>query len=474
MKTQTKPTIQMKKRTMKIAGYAFSMVLLALSVLSVVSLFSPETAEMLQGLIGLGGSGGYLIANTPIVGTQTYEETNTNSPGHLKRDVSKIVTEMRPDEFPLDTMLREIRAAEKATNVKVEFETVKYRERESATTALFTAAGDATDESVELTISNINIWGVDDTVYIPSINGANSKPLRLLVMAVNRGTSKITVTAINSPTADTQRVPTIANATKIFRMGTAKEEKAATTDIIAQEPTFEYNYCQIQMAFLEQSVLRSLMESESGYSHKDKFVQEIYNMRSSCEATNLYGTRGRTINKLTGLAQYSADGIFNKVTNGTTYVGNDTTGDVITNKDVTAMLEKVFAGNAGSDERLLLAGSTMIKHLQDVGLEKQIGPTQITAKHGVEVLELESNFGKLMIKHSKMMDLFGDKEVAYILDLKHIFKHDLEPMGKKKLDPDAAGLRRVKDAVRILENSCLSVRYPDVHWKWSRDAGNSN
>lgn len=460
---------------MKYASKALSLVLIALSVFSVVSmvayLIAPEFAESLMAFIGLGSSG-VMVANTAIVGTQTFEETNTNSPEHLKRDVSKIVTEMRPDEFPLDTMLRNIRKAEKASHVKVEFETVKYRERESALTAGFTAAGDATDESVELTINNINIWGVDDTAYVPSIDGASSKPLRLLVMDVNRGTNKITVTAINGATG--QRVPTIANSTKIYRMGTAKEEKAATTDIIAQEPTLEYNYCQIQMAFLEQSVLRSLMSSESGYSHKDKFVQEIYNMRSSCEATNLYGTRGRVINKLTGVAQYAADGIFNRVTNGTTYVGNDTTGDVVTNKDITSMLEKVFAGNAGSDERLLLAGSTMIKHLQDVGLEKHIGPTQITAKHGVEVLELESNFGKVMIKHSKMMDLFGDKETAFILDLKHIFKHDLEPMSKKNLDPDAAGLRRVKDAVRLLENSCLSVRYPDVHWKWSRDAGNSN
>lgn len=461
----------MKKQAIQFAKYGLMLVLIALSVFSVISIFAPEFAESLLAFVGMGSSG-MMVANTAIVGTQTFEETNSKSPNHLKRDVSQIVTEMRPDEFPLDTMLRNIRKAEKASHVKVEYETVKYRERVSALTAAFTAAGDATDESVELTIDNINIWGVDDTAYVPTVNGASSKPLRLLVMAVNRGTNKITVTAINGATG--QRVPSISNTTKIYRMGTAKEEKASVTDIIAQEPTLDFNYCQIQMAFLEQSVLRSLMESESGYSHKDKFVQEIYNMRSSCEATNLYGTRGRTINKLTGLAQYSADGIFNRVTNGTTFRGNDTAKDVITNKDITALLEKVFAGNAGSDERLLLAGSTLIKHLQDVGLEKHIGPTQITAKHGVEVMELESNFGKLMIKHSKMMDLFNEKEVAYILDLKHIFKHDLEPMNKKTLNPDDAGLRRVKDAVRILENSCLTVRYPDVHWKWTRDGANSN
>lgn len=462
----------MKKQTIKIAGFAFSLMLLALSVLSVVSVFSPDVAEMLQALVGLGGSSGVMLANTPIVGTQTFEKTNTESPDHLKRDVSKVVTEMRPDEFPLDTMLRTIRESETAENVKVEFETVRFRERASALTAAFTAAGDATDESAVLTISNIDIWAEDDTVYVPSVNGANSEPLQLSVMAVNRTTSQITVTADNATTG--QRVPSIGNNTPIYRLGNAKDETASTSTIIAQEPTLEYNYCQIQMAFLEESVLRSLHKSYSGYGHKDKYVQAVYDMRASCEASALYGKRARITNKITGAIHYKQDGIFRRVTNGHTFLGNDTKESALTSKDVNSLLEKAFAGNAGSDERLLLAGSTLIRHLQDVDLDKNIGNTQIVAVHGVKVTRLESNFGVLNIKHSKTMDIMNDKEVGYVLDLKHIFKHDLEKMSTKKLDPDSAGLRRVKNAVRILENSCVTTRYPDAHLKWTRDAANSN
>ena len=109
----------MKKQAIQFAKYGLMIVLIALSVFSVIPIFAPEFAESLLAFVGMGSSG-MMVANTAIVGTQTFEETTTKSPNHVKRDVSQIVTEMRPDEFPLDTMLRNIRKAEKATHVKAE------------------------------------------------------------------------------------------------------------------------------------------------------------------------------------------------------------------------------------------------------------------------------------------------------------------------------------------------------------------
>jgi hypothetical protein len=461
-----------KGRVTKIALMLLSVVMMAFFVVSVASWLFPELTEPLMALIGHGSSG-VVLANTAIPGTQTFEKTDAASPGHIKRSVSQVVTEIRPDAYPLDTMLRNIRQSEKIANVKHEYETVKYRERVSALTAGFTAAGAAGDETVVLTINNVRIWAVDDTAYVPTINGASSQPLRLLVMAVNRALNQITVTAINSPTADTQRVPTIANNTKLYRMGNAKNELDSITDIIAMEPTQEFNFCQIQMAFLEESVLSSLMTTESGYDYKDKYLQQIYDMRSSCEFTHLYGKRSKTINKITDKTHYTADGIRAKITNTHTFVGNATTVEAISKKDVTSLLEKVFSGNDGSEERLLLGGSTLIRHLQNISLNKEIGPTEIKAVHGVKVQRLETDFGVLNIKHSKAMDEFGDSEVGLVLDLKHIYKHDLEKLSTEKLDPDKAGLRRVKNAYRMLENSCVTTRYPDVHYVWRRDAANA-
>ena len=463
-----------KQRLIKFTRTLFSILLLAFGVFSVISIFLPDVADALMAFVGLGGSGGAMLANTTIVGTQTREKTQTSSPNHIKRDVSTVVTEMRPDEFPLDTMLRNIRKAERAKELKVEFETVKYRERVATVDTTFTAAGTDADELADIVMTSVDIFGVHDSIDVKSINGADSKSLRLLVLAINRSTKTLTVTAVNSPTSG-QRVPTIAAGTEFFRMGTAKDELASTTDVVNQEPTLDFNYCQTHMAFLEESVIRSLLKSESGYSQRDKFVQQIYDMRSSLEATNLYGIKGKVLDKSkNNEAHYLSDGLNAKIQNEVTFEGNDTTSEAITKKDITKLLEMCFSGNAGSESRLLLSGGKLIKHLQDVGLEKQIGPTQIKVVHGVTVQQLETNFGVLNIKHSKMMDQRGDNEVGFVIDLKHVYKHDFEKMNKKDIDPDKAGLRRVKNAVRILETSCITTRYEDVHFRWVRDAGNAN
>ena len=48
---------------------------------------------------------------------------------------------------------------------------------------------------------------------------------------------------------------------------------------------------------------------------------------------------------------------------------------------------------------------------------------------------------------------------ALILDLDHIYKHELEPMSVEELDLNKAGSRRTQDAMRMVETSCSSIRY---------------
>lgn len=457
-----KNRLNLYKSTLALLG----LVLLAVSVMS---LAFPEIgfAEFL----GLGTSGGSMVlANIPVVGTPTLESTEANAAGHLKRSISQVVTEIKPDEFPLDTMMRTIRKSEKVENVKVEYETVKYRERGDTTTAEFTAAGDATDEDATLDVGKVNIWGVDDTIYVPSVSGLGGKELRLKITSINRSGNTINVTALNSPTADTQRVPTIATATPIYRMAPAKSELDSTSDIITQLPSPDFNYCQINMCYLEEGVVNSLHKAYSGYSHRDKQLQELYNMRSSTESANLFGIKSKTADPTDNEYNYTSDGIIAKVaTNKNFGTGGGAVDPDLA--DVLDLLEQTFSGNAGSEERVLFAGKKLITGLQKISFNKEQLAQQIAMYHGVNVSRLESNFGVLNIKHSKMLDQMGWQNNGVALDLEHIYKHDLEPMKSEKLDPDKAGTRRVKNAVRILENSCLTIRYEsDVHLTWKPTA----
>ena len=225
-----------KEKILTIGRYALGLALTAISILSVFPELAPEVANFL-GLVPEYGV--FILANTPVTGTVTSQKIKTAEAGHQERDISKVVTEIKPDEFPLDTMLRNIRSAEKAKNEKVEYETVVYRERNDALTAVNTAAGTSADNSVALSVGKVNMWGVDDTIFVPSITTGttDSKALRLHVTSVNRAGNTIQVSALNATTET--RVPTIANATPIYRMATAKAELDSTTDIITQVPRQE-------------------------------------------------------------------------------------------------------------------------------------------------------------------------------------------------------------------------------------------
>ena len=432
-------------------------------IIAITAIIFPGAAE---------AGGAILGALTITPGAVTAEDTKTLAPGHLKRSISQIVTEEKPDDFPLDTMLRGIRASEIVDNVKVEFETVTYRGREDTITSFtaLTGTGDA-DSSVAIVVGNIDIWGVDDGVYFPnSITGTvGSKPMRGHVVAVTPATNTITVTAVNgrastSP-AGFQNLVDLTNADPIKRMGTAKSELASITDVVAELPRQEFNYCQTEMVYIKRSKISAKHKSYSGYNYNDMVRQQIYNLRTALETTGMYGAKGRIVQTSTNEIIYRAGGITHDITQ-TLEFGSGSSAVDPTLAEVMALLELGFAGNSGSEKRLLLCGKELITGLSLITVVREIGPVEKMVIHGVSVDVLHSKFGDVYIKHSKVMDEFGDTGVGYLLDLDNIYKHDLEPMTRDLLDPDKAGTERVRDAVRILETCCVTLRYPATHVKW--------
>ena len=143
--------------------------------------------------------------------------------------------------------------------------------------------------------------------------------------------------------------------------------------------------------------------------------------------------------------------------------GNVTTGYTSSNvsvSNVIDMLEKAFAGNAGSDSRLLLASKEFISGLSKIDkYDRNLQSEGNAVLHGVQVRRLVSDFGVVDVKHSKAMDELGLTQQALILDLDHIYKHELEPMSVEELDLNKAGTRRTQDAMRMVETSCASIRY---------------
>ena len=144
----------------------------------------------------LGGGAVTFAAN--ITGPLSVDKIDTDNPEHLQKSMSKFITEIKPSEYALDTMIRKIGKKDKAIRPKHDYEEVTYRQWSTALNGAFTAAGSAADEDVDLTVDDASIFNPGDTLRVDGVIGANSQELRLLVTATTAST--ISVTAINSTT----------------------------------------------------------------------------------------------------------------------------------------------------------------------------------------------------------------------------------------------------------------------------------
>ncbi len=135
----------------------------------------------------------------------------------------------------------------------------------------------------------------------------------------------------------------------------------------------------------------------------------------------------------------------------------------VTKEQYNGWLKEVFDGNNGSTNRLLLAGSGLIKSLSCVDeFQKNIAPLAKDNALGVDVRKVQSYFGSLDIVLAPLFLEAGWEDCGLILDLEHITKHEFVPMSVTKLDLKKSGQKNA-DARVIQEVSALTLRYPGCH-----------
>ena len=437
----------------------------SLSLVALAYMVMPEVAVAIDGLFGFGGEG-VVMGMALVQGTNSNDATEAADSGTgantgnllYKRDVSQIVTEIKPDDFPLDTILRNIRGAESAYNRKVEYEEVTFRNAKAVGTASAAVSGKT---QVVTFGQDKTFWAVDDIAYVPAVTGGGATGgSRLIVTEVTPSTGAVKFQAINTTAAS---MTTLGSTPTVYRLGNAKTELDAQTTSVFALPAQDFNYAQTFMAQIERSVIESKYNSISGYSFQDKVRQVIYDMRSSMERSLIAGVKAKTT--VGSDIHYTADGLLPKISNtfdfgtGNTVSGGYTSSNVNVGH-VIDMLEQAFAGNAGSDNRLLLGSKEFISALSKIDkYDRNLQSEGNTILHGVQVRRLVSDFGVVDVKHSKAMDELGLAQKAIILDLDHIYKHELEPMSVEELDLNKSGSRRTQDAMRMVETSCASIRY---------------
>jgi len=381
--------------------------------------------------------------------------------------ISNVITKVRPDQFPLDTIMRKTGIVGDCPSETFKFYSSKVRGVTDTLTAEHTQAD---VKSAEIEVTNTHIWLVDDTGMFPNIT-VDSKEFRFKVTAVDTTNDKITILAINGTGAagvgTGEYVPALANASKFSRIGSAKGELDAQNTPYANFLEDTSNYVQIFMCQVEESLIDKQHLKEVQWNINDFKTDAIYDMRRMSELTMLFGfpkyelfdpIANKTVNLMGGARHFIT---------GTISYGHDTAG---TNATFNSWGNSIFSGNNGSDTRLLFGGNDFIEWLMNIPIvEKRMAFNKTEVIAGIKFRSIDTIFGEFLVrKHQAFTDIDGWSYNALVLDMNNVERRIRKPTESTKLELNTTGIRRV-EAHRIIEEWTIAFRNPTTH-RWIIDS----
>lgn len=377
-------------------------------------------------------------------------------------NISKKITEIKPAATPLDTILRNIGMVVPVKAWKTDWYQVDTRGISDTLAQGFDTSASGTYDSTTgihtLEVTNIHIWSVDDNILVQDVAGADGGDLIVNIVSKNTTAKTMGVIPVNGFGVDAKDLPDIPQGTTLIRIGNAKSELDAQTAPYTTYPQPDYNYCQIHMSQIEQSLYDKLHDKEVNWDITDFRAQSLYDLRRSMELTSLFGARGYVYDPEGNDYKYFSNGITRYITKSLGYTDGS-----LSNDQFMGWCEDIFVGNAGADQRIVFAGSDLLKQIMSVTfVQKQLESNKTQVLFGIKFNQIESNFGTLLWKHHNLLNDVGWSKKAIVLDINNIERHVFKPMQIEELLLKQSGQRNA-NAYRIDEAFCLATRYDDTH-----------
>ncbi|MCM1031545.1 MAG: DUF5309 family protein [Oscillibacter sp.] len=395
------------------------------------------------GMVGPGDS---------IEGGVTHQKVEENTDLH-DLDLDAVVVKVRPSETPMDTLMRELKNSRQTKSIQTGGWEVGTRDTEDKVTAALTGSSDVSD----LSIGKKNMWIPDDTLLVPDVKGGDGKPLMLYILSKNNTAGTLNVIAANPVDG---KIPAIPENAALLRLGNAKSETDAQTTPFSTLPVSRYNFCQIHMCQVEESVVESLAKKKVSMDFSTYKEQSMWDWKRAMEYTNLFGVASVMTNPESQKLVYTSDGLWNQIDKAWEFDGSKD----FTRKDYVAMTKFIFGDNNGSERKILFAGDDLVERMSSVTeFQQQIDPRNVEIVHGIRFQRIVTNFGELLLKSHKLFrGSFADN--ALVLDMSYITKEVYEPLHTKELNLDESGQRRVI-AHRMIEHYCLFAENLPTHCK---------
>lgn len=450
---------------MKCFFKVFSCLVLAFMAVAVMAGFMDwETVSVF--LFGHGGvsmcaagaAAGMVGPGTSTEGGVTHQSTEEDNGEIHELDLDKVVVKVRPSETPMDTLMRELKNSRPTKSIQTGGWEIGTRDVEDKTTVELAGDNDVQD----ITVGKKNMWIKDDTILVPGVSGGDGKPLMLYVLGKDSTNSRLNVIAANPVDG---KIPAIPADSVLLRLGTAKSETDAQTTPFAMQPTPRYNFCQIHMCQVEESVVESLAKKKVALDFSTYKEQSMWDWKRAMEYTNLFGVKSVITNPVDNKLVYTSDGLWNQVDKVWEFDGSM----AFDKARYVNMTKFIFADNNGSERKILFAGDDLIERMSDVKeFQQQIDPKNVEVLHGIRFQRIVTNFGELLVKSHKLFrGPYADS--ALVLDMSYITKDAYEALHTKELDLDGSGQKRVK-AHRIIEHYCLYAENLPTHCKIRKKA----
>lgn len=444
----------------KVLAAAVFVLVAAVALMPSLGGILPDTlASIIVGGGGLSFAMATAAAQT-VEGPVTTDKVDTAAPNLLRPEISQLITKIRPDVFPMDTILREVGNVGKCDSKEYKYYSTDVRGVNDEVT-LAVPQADAATRAVE--VQNLHIWLIDDVVLMPEVLNNKSEPVRAQV--VNKTATEIVIGALNGVGAagvgDGDYLPTIPLATKLTRIGNAKDEIAAQNTPYANMPSDTFNYVQIFMCQVEESFVNLQHNKEVEYNINDYRTDAIYDMRRQAELAMLFGYPKKDyFDPVAGTRKDFVGGALHFVTKSIDYVY----GTAGTNADFNSWARQIFTGNNGSYKRVLFAGNGLVEWLMNIPVvEKQLQANKSEIVAGIKFKLIETYFGDILVRrHQGLDDVEGYTYNGIVLDLENVERRFREITNSEKLELDKTGVRRV-NAYRIVESWTMAFRNPETH-----------
>lgn len=403
-----------------------------------------------------GQNGGTHVSGTPLTTTLTQQA----APELLVNSIDRRIVKVRPMSTPIDQISR-CGGARNCNSMTVEYYSVDTKRTEASVKSDLDLSAAQTDDNGTITINLStnadNIFDPTETVLLPDIPGKDGNPLVLYTVA--RRDRGVEFNVVN-PAVDSNgqpKVPVITSGCKLVRMGRAATELDVQTAQFAALPKKASNNCQIFKMQVEQSTLQKIAEKEVGWTFSDQEEAAIIDMRLGMEKNFIFGARAKIMDNSKNEPVYLTGGIWAQA-------GREVNVRLtkLAEGDLIDICSAAFTRNAGSKQKLLVAGTKLIEAMSRIQCSRSIEAGETLTRWGIEFKEIRSNFGSLLVIHSEVFDQCGHSKDGLVLDPDYVTKYVHVPFRTEKLDLRRSGQRNT-DAVVLTEASCLVLRYPDAH-----------